>query len=96
MITLLFLYLIYKKGSNIKIDVKCDVCGYEKKLSFRSYNKNINNGGYYSCSPKCCKSKTIKTMNSKYGVNYAIQLEDIRKKGVETCLSENINLILGN
>jgi len=49
-----------QKGSNIELDVKCDVCGSTKKLSYRSYNKNIQNGGYYACSAKCRQEKTKK------------------------------------
>ncbi|MFW6009005.1 MAG: DUF7487 domain-containing protein [archaeon] len=75
-----------QKGSNIKIKVKCDVCGKEKLLSYINYNKNIKNSGYYSCSGKCQQEKTKKTMNDKYGVNYALQSENIRNKGKETCL----------
>ena len=32
------------------INVKCDVCGKEKKLQYRRYLLSFNNGGYYACS----------------------------------------------
>jgi hypothetical protein len=36
--------------SNIKIEVKCDICNREKKIQYNGYLKNIKNGGYYSCN----------------------------------------------
>jgi len=36
-----------KLGSHCKLHVKCDVCGNEKVLMYRVYNKNIKSGGYY-------------------------------------------------
>lgn len=29
-------------GSHIKIDVRCDICGNEKELSYQKYIKNIS------------------------------------------------------
>jgi len=48
-------------NSNYKINVKCDICGKEKKLSFSSYNKNIEKYNIYSCSNKCAWFKNKKT-----------------------------------
>ena len=33
------------KGSNYKINVKCDICGFEKKLTYHKYLSNIKNSG---------------------------------------------------
>ena len=41
------------KGSNIKVNVKCDICGYEHALSYSKYNANIqHNNGKYICKNK--------------------------------------------
>jgi hypothetical protein len=72
------------KNSHKKIKVKCDICGNEKELSYRKYNKNISNGGYYSCSQKCSKDKKINTFNKNYGVDNPFQSEEIKEKIKET------------
>lgn len=53
--------------SKFKIDVCCDICKKNKSISISSYNKNIKNGGYYSCSQICSKGKTEITNLKKYG-----------------------------
>lgn len=75
------------KGSHIKINVKCDVCDKTKELSYQKYIKNINNGGYYSCSSKCSQLKVKSTNLNKFGSEYYSQTEkwnvDIRKTSIE-------------
>ena len=75
-------------GSDIKILVKCDICGLEKKLSYRKYTKNILNGNYYSCSKKCSIEKCKKTCSEKYGVKYSFQSEIVKLNIKETCLKK--------
>ena len=53
------------EGSNYKVNVKCDKCGKEKKLTYHKYIRNINRGGYYSCSNKCSIEKNEKKMFKK-------------------------------
>ena len=77
-----------QKGSNLKIMVKCDICGFEKELSYNNYNKNISKYNLYTCSAKCRQFKTKLTMNEKYGVDYAIQNKEIRDKGIKTNLEK--------
>ena len=67
------------KNSHIKIHVKCDKCGFEKIISYFSYNRNIKNLNLYTCQ-KCSKIKSKDTNLKKYGVEYPIQLEEIKKK----------------
>lgn len=57
------------KSSHIKITVECDICKIQKEISYRSYYNSFTNGGYYSCSQKCSKSKAINTNIRKYGVD---------------------------
>ena len=44
-----------KNGSHTEINVKCDICGRKKILSYRVYFKNIKRGNFYSCSNKCAR-----------------------------------------
>ena len=47
-------------NSNVKIDVKCDICGDIKTdLTYQSYNKNFSKYGIYTCH-KCSYIKTRK------------------------------------
>ena len=65
-----------------EIDVKCDVCGNEKKLKYYIYNKNIKKTGIYCCSNKCAHIKNKMTNFEKYGdENF-----NNRKKCKNTCL----------
>jgi len=75
---------ILSLNSHIEINIKCDICGNEKKLSFSKYNKNINNGDYYACSKICSSKKSKETCLEKYGdENY-----NNREKNKETCLKK--------
>jgi len=76
------------KGSDIKIKVKCDVCGKEKMLSYVKYNKNINNQNYYSCSSKCSRKKTKNTNINIFGVENPFQSEGIKEKIRKTNLEK--------
>lgn len=68
------------KGSNYKIRAICDKCGKEKELIYNKYIKNVNNGGYYSCSNKCSKDKYINNCLNKYGVINIFQCIDTINK----------------
>ena len=57
-------------GSHKLINVRCDVCGNDKKIMFQKYVKNIKNGGYYACSSKCAQGKVKKTCIDKFGKDY--------------------------
>lgn len=55
-------------GSNIKINVVCDVCGFIKILQYSLYNKNVKKHNIYCCSNKCSSIKNKLTCLKKYGV----------------------------
>lgn len=58
-------------GSNMIVNVKCDICGSEKKLQFNLYNKNIKKHNIYCCCNKCSYIKNKLTSLNKYGIyNY--------------------------
>ena len=54
-------------ASNIKVNVKCDICENIKYINFSMYNKNIKKYNIYTCSNKCSAFKNKKTCLEKYG-----------------------------
>ena len=70
-------------SSQVKVEVKCDVCGCIKISTYKIYYDSISNGGYYSCI-KCRKDKTINTNLIRYGVEHALQSSEIQKKWTES------------
>ncbi len=40
----------WNKNSHEKVNVKCDICGFEKMLSYREYIRSYENNGIYCCS----------------------------------------------
>ncbi len=69
------------KTSHVNVNVKCDICGLEKKISYFSYQRNISSSeeNIYTCI-KCSKVKSKKTNLEKYGVEYPIQNDDIKNR----------------
>lgn len=63
-----------------KILVKCDICGNEKNITMFSYRRNIETYGYYSCSQKCSKDKTIKTNIDKYGHSHYNKTDESKNR----------------
>jgi len=76
------------KGSHLKIKVKCDVCGKEKKLSYVKYNQNIKNQNYYSCCSKCSRNKSNQTSLERYGFKNVFQNKNIQNKQKQTNLKK--------
>ena len=70
------------------VDVKCDICGLEKKIKYFVYYKNIKKYNFYACSQKCSQIKVNRTNNEKYGCDRPIQNKEIRKKLEITCLNK--------
>jgi hypothetical protein len=71
-------------NSKRKIDVKCDICGKEKKLCYAKYLKNITNCNFYACSSKCAQEKVKKTCLINFGVTNASFSDEKKKKRVNT------------
>lgn len=69
-----------QKGSSVKVNVKCDICGKEKLLTFKTYSQNIKNSNLYCCSEKCSNIKREKTNLKKYGKKYQVLTENFKKK----------------
>jgi len=67
-------------GSQLRIDVKCDICNIESNISIYKYRENVkNHNGLYSCK-KCSKIKRDKTCLEKYGTEHPISLDKFKKK----------------
>lgn len=74
------------RNSHYKINVKCDICGKEKKLTYQVYNdKTDNQTTPYHCNNKDCINKKRKeALQKKYGIDNVFQLEEIKEKIKET------------
>ena len=79
--------------SNLFIDVKCDVCGTEKKLKYQVYNKNFFNNYYYACSILCGMDKFRNNNLIKYGVDNYSKTKECRIKTEKTCLLKYNELV---
>lgn len=75
------------EGSHFLIEVKCDVCGIEKELQYRLYNKSMKNDNFYACS-KCRNEKAKSFCLKKYGVEFSNQSENNKLKSRQTCLEK--------
>ena len=71
--------------SDVKIDVKCDICNKEKNIAYNGYTRGIKNCGFYACSKKCSIEKIKNTNREKYGVDFYSQTYDYIGKIKQTC-----------
>ena len=61
-------------GSNVLVNVRCDICSSEKQLSYVKYIKNTKNFTQsYCCCNKCALSKQEQTCLENNGVKYPAQ-----------------------
>jgi len=72
------------KGSGRRINVKCDVCGKIKIVSYGKYNKNIKNCDFYACSSKCAHEKVEKTSIKNFGYLNASNCPEKKNKRLKT------------
>jgi very-short-patch-repair endonuclease len=76
------------KGTDIKVEVICDICGNKKEILLKAYYKNISNYNTYCCSNKCAyKVKNEPTNLKKYGEKHHLKIPEILEKLKQT----NIN-----
>jgi hypothetical protein len=76
------------RTSSYEIDVKCDVCGKEKLITYHRYLLSFNKGGCFVCSCKCSTIKNVNTCLEKYGVKSMNRLDEIKNKIKETKLKK--------
>jgi hypothetical protein len=92
--------------SNLKINVKCDICGSEKFLAYQKYNKNIKRYNIYTCNSSCAQFKNKLTLKEVYGdekfnrseenklktkEKYDKITKEIEERGYINCIKCNIN-----
>lgn len=71
-----------QKGSNLKINVSCDLCNIQRYIKYQSYVKNINcceKYPIYTCD-KCSHIKLKEYNLNNYGVEYYSQHPDRNEK----------------
>jgi hypothetical protein len=85
------------KNSKTHITAKCDICGNEKQIEYRTYIKNTSKYPIYCCNTSCSKIKENKTKNQKYGNNYEeIRVKNMKKTNKERYGNENTSQIFRN
>jgi hypothetical protein len=68
------------KGSQFKINAKCDFCGNEKKISFQNYFKNSKElKEDYCCCVKCALEKRKRTNKNLYSNEYYTNYEKTKE-----------------
>ena len=67
------------KTSKHKIDVSCDMCKIEYKISYFSYLRNTRNDNIYYCK-KCSGIRAKETNLEKYGVEHPLKLKKFKDK----------------
>ena len=72
-------------GSHVIITAKCQVCDNNKELTYKTYNTQVSNGGYFVCSRKCRTIKNINTCLTKYGVEFVSQVDEFKERSKNTC-----------
>ena len=66
------------KGSEVRINVKCDNCSSVNNISYNNYiNKQITKYGFYVCKD-CSHIKREKTCLEKYGVEHFSKLDKFK------------------
>jgi hypothetical protein len=72
-------------NSGLKVDVKCDYCGFEFKMEYRKYLRSIRVIEKNSCKNiSCSNSKVKESNNSKYGVSNVMQITKNKDKAKNT------------
>ena len=71
------------KNSSARIDVRCDICGNEKNISYQKYNKNVRKYNIYTCNSSCAMFKNRLTLKEIYGQENFNRSEQNRIKTIE-------------
>lgn len=84
-------------NSKVMIIAKCDICGKEKQIEYRSYIKNTSKYPEYCCNTSCAKIKENRTKKETYGDNYEkIRVNNMKKTNKERYGNENTSQIFRN
>lgn len=74
------------RSSESIVDVCCDICKSNSRISFARYNKSVSKLGIYSCN-KCKNFKSRITCLDRYGVENPSQIIEVKEKKELTCMS---------
>lgn len=72
-----------EKQSHIEVEVKCDYCGVVNLRKYQNYNLH-HDEHLGDCCKRCMKIKTTKTSKIKYGTDFPIQNDIVKRKQAET------------
>jgi hypothetical protein len=75
------------KGSGVRINVGCDLCGKLNNIQYYNYNNCLKKQNLYVCE-KCKSHKTKITNNKNYGCDWVLQNKDIQKTSKKTLLKK--------
>ena len=76
------------KGSLVLVDVICDICGEEKSVQYKEYQRNISKHNIYTCSNKCALIKNQKTSEEKYGTSHYSKTKEFINRVKKTSLEK--------
>ena len=79
-----------QRGSNIKVNVQCDICSVQRYIKFQAYYNNINSCSeykIYTCD-KCSHIKIKHHNQSKYGVDYYSQHPEMNERVKKTSIEK--------
>ena len=71
------------KGSNLYVNVKCDVCEKELNVMYKVYASQITTHNLFSCSQKCSNTKRQKTNLDRYGTTHYVNPEKTKETKLE-------------
>jgi len=71
-------------GCKVNIIAKCDICGLEKLVSYKEYNRNISKYNIFTCSNGCASIKNKMTSIEKYGTDHFSKTHDYKNKVKKT------------
>jgi hypothetical protein len=70
-------------GSKSIVNIECDYCNQLLKSHYKNYLVNIKKNNKFACS-KCGYKKNIELNLLKYGVEYTLNLEEVKKSRFKT------------
>lgn len=72
-------------GSDKKVKVKCDCCGFEKEIGYNTYNKNTKNQTEPYYCKNCSAIRRRETCIKIYGVDHPMKTQECKEKSKNTC-----------
>lgn len=79
-----------QRGSNIKVNVQCDICSLQRYIKYQAYYNNINSCPeykIYTCD-KCSHIKIKEYNKKKYGFDYYSQHPEMNERVKKTSIEK--------